>query len=630
MKNKIKRLLTILMVVFMIPVFSGWSTNNIYEEADGLNYSYVSETEIDLVKDGLTDYTVIYPEGNDEPALNMAISELQVFFAQATGITLSVNTDKDYEWSEDSKVISLGYTTAYEQATEAGNEFDTENMKPTSYLLKTIGNTVFCVGGDMYGTLSAVYRFLNEQFHWETFAADEIVIDEGVKNEKLLEYDIKAVKDITWHVGGNGILRNNKTLEKRLGYNGENDFVISLYENWHNTLSVVNPNDPNVKDEWISDAGNQVCMMRDPVGLANHVIPQMQKAFLANPHGYAVGFSQEDIAVACKCDTCKSVVARYGGKDAATYILFFNLLLEGQGEVGDEDYVPSLSDWLDETFPGQEKGIYFFAYQATTSPPVKKVSSGVYEPIDNAVVCHPKIYVQYAPIYAASYHAYDTDANKSPYYEDLQGWAILTKNLMYWNYSFYYTNAGYPYFDFHDMVETMQYCDSTGAEYLFDEENSGSAQWGDFNNLKVYLKGKLGWDTSADVEMLTEKFMRNYYKQASDTMIEFFKSYSTHYSYIIENEGLRGQGAVLDIAEAELWPKELMDKWCLMFDQMYEDIEYLKDVDYALWSKLEQRICLESIQIRYLSQSVHGSCVYKGNGNTLEQDALRFGGLGVA
>ena len=613
----------------MIPAFSGWSTNNEYVKTDSLNYAYVTETDIDLVKDGATDYKVIYPKENTEKALTTAVSELTLFFAQATGINLIVEDDENYEWSEDDKIISLGHTTAYEQAS-AVVEFDTEGMKATSYLLRTVGNSVFCVGGDMHGTVSAVYRFLSEQFNWETFAADEIVIDEGVKNEKLLEFDIKAVKAITWHVGGNGILRNNKTLEKRLGYNAESDFLISLYEFYHNTTNVVNPSDPAVKDEWISDAGNQVCMMRDPVGLANHVIPQIQQAFLSNPDGYAVGFTQEDIAVACKCDTCKGVVERYGGKDSSTYILFLNLMLTGQGQPGDADYVPSLSDWLDETYPGKEKGIYFFAYQATTSPPVKKISSGVYEPIDPMVICHPKIYVQYAPIYAAGYHAYNAEANMSPYYEDLQGWSVLTNNLMYWTYSFYYQPQGFPYFDFHDMAETLEYCDQTGAEYLFDEEYSGTATLGDFNSLKVYLKGKLGWDTSADVELLTEKFMRNYYKQASDTMIEFFKSYTTHYSYIIEKEGLRGQGAVLDIAEAELWPKELLDRWCLMFDQMYEDIEYLKAVDYALWSKLEQRICIESIQIRFLSQQVHGSCVYKGNGNSLETDALRFGGLGVA
>ena len=174
----------------MIPAFSGWSTNNEYAETNSLNYAYVTETDIDLVKDGATDYKVIYPKENTEKALTSAISELTLFFSQATGINLIVEDDENYEWSEDDKIISLGHTTAYEQAS-AVVEFDTEGMKATSYLLRTVGNSVFCVGGDMHGTVSAVYRFLSEQFNWETFAADEIVIDEGVKNEKLLEFDIK-------------------------------------------------------------------------------------------------------------------------------------------------------------------------------------------------------------------------------------------------------------------------------------------------------------------------------------------------------------------------------------------------------------------------------------------------------
>lgn len=601
----------------MLPTMSGWTTNNEYEPADGLNYSNVTQSDIDFVLDGATDYKVVYPEGNTEQALQLALSEIQTFVYQATGINIAVISDEGYTWQESDKILAFGKGQPYEQAKTAGVEFDEEGMKQTSYLLKTVGNTVFLVGGDMFGTLFAVYRFLNEQFNWETFAADEIVIDQGVKNEKLLNYDIKAVKDVTWNVGGNGILRNDSTLAYRLGMNVENDFVISLYQNWHNTLSVVNPEDPNVKDEWISDGGNQVCMMRDMEGLRDHVIPQMKQAFLDADKGYAVGFTQEDYAVACTCDTCKQVVSKYNGNNSATYIIFLNYCLE------------ELGPWLEETFPGEEKYLYFFAYQATTGAPVKKVN-GEYVPIDDAVICHPKLYVNYAPIYAASYHAYDTEANLSPYYEDLQGWAALTDNLMYWNYSFYYTNRGYPYFDFHDMAETMEYCVETGAEYIFDEENSGSAIWGDFNRLKIYLKAKLGWDTSADVEALTQKWFKNYFKQASDIMYEFFKSYSTHYSYVIENYGLRGQGAVLDILVQEYWPKEIMDNWMLMFEKAYDEIEYLKTVDPALYTKLEERICLESIQVRYLCEQVHGSCSYVGNGNTLQKDASRFGGCGIA
>lgn len=614
--KKLTVLLLVLVLAFGTAACSGGGGDDSGEKPDYItndktNYSNISVSDTDLVKNGGTEYKVVYPAGNKPNMLETCISELTLFFEQATGISLNVIDDSDATWSSTAKYISLGETSL---VTDSGVTLDKSDMKQTSYSVKTKGNTVFLRGGDYYGVLNAVYRFLHEQFNYECYAADEIVLDEGVTDEKLLNFDVKVVKDITWHVTGSGELRNNTMLTRRLGMNNESDFLISIGEFFHNFLDVVNPDDltDEQKEKWISPDGSQVCMSRDLEGLAAYVIPQFEAAFLANPEAYAVGFTQEDDHEVCGCESCQTVYAKYGAKSAAE-ILFLNYVCE------------KMESFWETNFPGQEKYIYFFAYQSSEAAPAVKNAAGEYEPTYPEMKCHDRIYVQWAPIYAASYHSYETSYNQARYAETCEAWGALTDNLMFWTYSFYYKENVWPYYDFSDMRDTFAYCAARG-EYMFDEEQSGSAVWTDFTRLKIYLKSKLGFDTECDLNAYTDAFFENYYKQAAGSMKKMFDSYSTHYSYIIQKYNIRGQGGQLDINDIKYWPSELVDYWLECFNQAYKDIEPLRTTDYEAYTLLEYRICLDTISIRYLAEQIHNnSSVYVGNGNSLSKDASRFG-----
>ena len=65
-------------------------------------------SEIDLVKDGKTEYSILLPEEAEEYE-QTAADELRTFFEMATGILLEVNTDAG-QVSTNEHVFSLGNT----------------------------------------------------------------------------------------------------------------------------------------------------------------------------------------------------------------------------------------------------------------------------------------------------------------------------------------------------------------------------------------------------------------------------------------------------------------------------------------------------------------------------------------
>ena len=66
----------------------------------------------DLVKDGKTDYVIVYPEDASSQTLT-GIQELQLFFKQATGIQLESFKDTEFVENATSKIISVGETTIF-------------------------------------------------------------------------------------------------------------------------------------------------------------------------------------------------------------------------------------------------------------------------------------------------------------------------------------------------------------------------------------------------------------------------------------------------------------------------------------------------------------------------------------
>ena len=584
----------------------------------------ITSTDIDLVQDGRTEYKLVYPYGDNTDLMNFARSEMSYFFEQATGITLEELADNtvDLTYTDNVKYISLGETKLLEQA-GLSQGIDRQELKQTGYTILNKGNSVFLCGGQVNGTVNAVYRFLREQFNFECYASDEIVLDTGVRNEKLLNYDgLKDIPDITFHAAAQCELLNDVVYARRLGMSTQSDWILELGESYyHNFFGTISP-DEYAKENplWFSPNMKQLCLTRDRDGLAAEVVEKMKVVVENSDTAYAIGFTQMDDNGWCECETCKQCAVKYGA-DSAAQILFMNKCWE------------LLEPWLEAQRAqgklNREIYLYMFAYQSTTDAPTNTNENGEIYP---EMRLNEHIYVQYAPIYAAGYHSYghvsQSNTDNSSFDITMNNWLKLTDNIMFWSYSYYYKNKLWPYYDFSNMQETFAYVANHGVDYLFDEDHAGvGGAWTDWARLKYYLRQKLAWDTDADLEYYKEQWFVNYFKGASDTMQQLFDEYSTHFTKLIAENDLRGQGAKLDINNIEYWPKGLLDRWMRLFAQAYADIEPLKTTDYATWAKLEARIRLESISFRYVCEQLYdGYCIYQDSvGNTLNEDVLAFG-----
>ena len=600
---------------------SGGETQSSTEETTTYQ---ITATNIDLVKNGATEYKLVYPHDDNTDLMTFARSEISYFFEMATGIVLEQVADNmaNVAYSDSAKYISLGETDLLAQA-GVEKEIDKTQLKQTGYTIINKGNSLFLCGGQVNGTLNAVYRFLREQFNYECYASDEIVLDTGVSNEKLLNYDgLKDIPDITFHAVAQCELMNDVVYARRLGMSTQSDWILELGGSYYHNFFGTIPIEEYAEDHplWFSPNMKQLCLTRDRDGLAAEVVEKMKTVVSSSETGYAIGFTQMDDNGWCECETCKNTAKKYGA-DSAAQIMFMNKCWE------------LLEPWLNEQRAqgklDREIYLYMFAYQNTTDAPTNTNENGEIYP---EMKLNEHIYVQYAPIYAAGYHSYghtsETNTDNSSFDITMNNWLKLTDNIMFWSYSYYYKNKLWPFFDFSNMQETFEYVASHGVDYLFDEDHAGvGGTWTDWARLKYYLRQKLAWDTDADLEYYKEQWFVNYFKDASATMEQLFDEYSTHFTKLIADNDLRGQGAKLDINNIEYWPRGLLDRWMRLFSQAYADIEYLKATDYETWAKLESRIRLESISLRYVCEQLYdGYCLYSDSfGNTVEEDALAFG-----
>jgi len=587
---------------------------------DFLHNVKVSKTEDFFIKDGTTEYKIVYPNKQEvDPDEDMALSELRDLVKEATGISLEAVEDTEVgEFSEDAKYISISDNKYYHSA---DLDLDLTLLNQNGFYIKSKGNSVFIVGYSGKGAINGVYDFLAYNFGYEFYAKNSYVIDDMVnKDVPMLSWDVEEAPDIRHalyicnEVDGDPAtakklrMITNGTVFARLGrdvtHNTLREEAVDpkkYYEDHEEWFYGINSKDAPI------DKG-QLCYTAHGIpeeyeALVNEVVEIMKKVAIKSPDAPAIPFVQMDNLEWCNCGSCSAVINNNFGAKAATQTLFIN------------DVAEKLQEWLATEMPGRDLRIVVNAYHATSTAPAKDTNKdGIFEPSSQDMILNPIVTIKYAPYNEQKlYFPFNSQENKSAR-DQMEAWdSLLTAGFYCWFYTTHYVDGYfYPFDNITSMQKTIQYLAEKGTEYLAFQGSHNTCMTG-WVELKGWLQSKLAWDCNLDFNTLVNKFFKDNYGLASNSMMGYFENYRLYMKYLSETEDVCGRPEQDgSLTSGRVWNERILKQWKQYFTKAYEDIELIEQDDYKKYIAIRERIEKQEVLVDAL--------LYNHQINTLTQD----------
>ncbi len=561
------------------------------------------------------EYKVVSGSGTlSKKAANFISSHI----TKATDAALGDVLDEDeVAYSTLGKYIYVNCTSQFEAA---GLTMPTDDIGPTGYYIKTVGDSVFIQtkeeGGAQKGAISFLYHVLG----YTMYAKDTVVYAKS--GATLPDMDIIERPDYDFYVASN---RLDDETNYGMGFQSTDDLFInvvsedSAYNPWHNSLDFL-----PMKDYYMDEAGNYIhekwysdVAYTDADGkvrrelcytahgdeaeynaMVDEVVKKMMILLEENPTIPNIAFTIEDHQTVCSCEHCTASAKKYNDSNAAAVIKFLNQVSRKV-----QDNLEQIA--LENGTKKRDITILFFAYHKMLKPPVTKNSEGKWEPIDDEVRCDEKVAVYLAPI-EASYTVSFNDEENSVYKDNVDGWASCADLIYMWTYG---TNFGYylfPYNSYDSMIENYRYFKSLGAVYMWTQGQHMPVDSTHFSRFKDYINSKALFDVNVNLKELTDDYFANCYLDAVEPMRQYYDELQAHLTYLRETNSVELRGYVREeIAKMEYWPSELLTRWMGYIDEAYMSIEKYKTADPELYSTLYDRINLESIFIRFAQISLY-------------------------
>ena len=576
-------------------------------------------TDYAFITESASDYKIVYPEGSDTSgAVYKAARELQKYLETATGAVLPIVTDTGLSFSEDGQYLSVGQTALFGGA---DIELNADELQSSGLRIKTVGKSIYMTGAQQYGTLYAVYEFLNRVFGMETYAADETYIDTGVTTIKLPDMDVTEIPSFNYRIGKYGVY--TPEFRDLMRVHSEERFIAPINGTLYHNSFVALPPDTyrSAHPDWYSTDGLQLCYLAhgnqaEYDALVDTASSVLLEWLLASPNAGSITFTQEDYDTWCGCSECAASKEKYG-VDSATAIHFVNDLA-----------VATNAKLRDAGDPREDIIYWLFAYNKTETPPVRQTENG-YEPIDDGVdMRENNIGIIYAPI-LMDYTKPMTHANNAGYRDIFEQWSSITDNVYFWGYDTIFAD----YFNVHNTFgtirENLKVAKENNAVAAMLQGQHDQRALTCFNNFKVYLAAKYEWNLDEDYNELFNNFFDNYFKDASETMKELFNSLTTHCAWFADEYSVYGQGGIITITERN-FPKGAISNWMELIDRAFRDIESMRISDPEAYETVYNRINLESLAYRYMLIELYGADYLDGELYQMKSDFRRdCGRLGV-
>ncbi len=621
-EKNMKRIISILLVIVACFSFlvSGCGDNNqgdnpVVEQVSRKRYQgthifNVSESNSEyLFKNGLTEYKVVIPQKSTKYT-NLASTELQTLFREATGIQLVVEreTGKGYSHDKSQKFISIGNTELFKST---GIEVDKTLLKKEGYRIVTKDNNIYLFTSVDVGNLYAVYELMEILFNFEYYYYDCYEIDTGVVEKKLPILDVTDVPDFNVRKNATTSIRTSTkdiNAVHRMRFS-ENSYMLNLGDEengqtrkaFHNSGEIFPTVDANgnkvVTDEqqWHASDNNQLCYTAHGDAesyermykRAAYVVEQALKQYPTEeyPDYMMASISCEDEYTFCSCTTCAEHEAKYGSKSAAIIQFLNNVMVEVRA-------------WMDrpenQAYKRDEFYLMFFAYFAyLPSPAHYDEQLGKYV-LNGDLQFRDDVGVMYAISDVTSTVSMYDKANEQTK-KNSEMWFDVAPATYIWTYS---GNTDY----LPSMWPSYEHLDEDGYNF-YACGNSVYFQdyidYSDYNNtgfqaLKLYIDSQMLWDCSQNIADLKDKWFNAMFGESKDIMRQLFEQELSYVTNVYDEKNARvshGWGMIFDSKD---WALTELESWIRLLQQAQEkNARLYKESEPEKYAMITNHINLE-------------------------------------
>lgn len=542
-------------------------------------------TDIDLVKDGKTEYTIVVPFGANDYE-TYAAEELELYFENASGTDIKIIKDSDATNDTQKKYLAVGHTTLLENSNV---DIQKEELGDEGYKIVRKNNTVLMSGYGEYGTLFSVYEFLHHAFGFEPYAIDEIYYDIGL-NFKLPDFNItdvpaSATRAGMWYYNWNDAAWAAKTRTYRgIEYKMFNQRAWYYFPHAHfKILPLQTWYDQH--PDWYAESKTQLCLSSQ--GAYDQFLINLKALIKNSPDLVYIPLGGEDSPETCKCDGCVADIAKYGV--AGQTVRWINRMVA--------DVLP----WMEEEGMG-DRELYFpmLAYYATEEPPAVK-EGNTFVPIDETCVLNDRSPIIFAPIAMNRAYSIMDKENNLLYAEHLEGWLECAKDVIF----YLYCDSSYIAFEWYDalhgMVENFKLAGELNSIYTLVDNEPMLKQARAFQALESYVFCKLMWDPYENVNVLTDEFIKHYYREGAEYVSQYYYLMKTYYRSYADSYNEKNPNKQISTISPDVssYNRVFLEQLLSLLDKAHEAID---NADYTEAEKeiYHQRITLESFTQRFI------------------------------
>ena len=432
------------------------------------------------------------------PSEKYAAKEFQEFFAEASGIRLSIVTSVD----RPDRHVFIGPSQAMHSSSIGFgvDDFGDEDLR----IIIRNGN-IAIAGGRPRGTLYGVYTFLEDYLGVRFLTHDHTHVPRANRRQLIgpidrfyhppMSHRWPCYQINTQHPDFAARLRcNTVTHDDQLG--GITKIPVfghSFYRQvpWKQYAKLY-PEFFGMRDGKVITERKkaQLCLTNSHV--LEIVIKSVLDELAANPGQRSIAVSQNDSGHKCQCPNCETIDQREES-GAGTLLLFINAVAER----------------VTKKYPGVKIGA--LAYKYSQKPPKN-------------IKAHPNVIIQLTshdcsitdPIETSTYPA------SVQFRQDLEGWGRICDHVNLWYYNVDFAMYHMPIPNMRVLEPNIRYFVDNGVKGMFAQSvfNSPQSQAG-LNDLMNYMTARLLWDPNASSDELMDDFLRLHYGRAGPLIRRF-------------------------------------------------------------------------------------------------------------